>query len=389
MHSGHSDLLSLLVLLAGSCLMPILSGRLRIPSAALLIGFGVAVGPHALDRCGSTTVVDFLYELGFIVLMFLAGMEIDFNSVRSRGWRSMIAMLVICLGVFGLSFLAAALFGLHPIFGLALGATSVGMPLAVLKESEKLRSALGQVIILVGSVGEFLTVIGMTLFYFISRYGLSADLVWGLGKLVAVLAVAALVLRALVAMAWWQPERFSKLVQQHDGSEIGVRAALLLAVAFSTLAVLAGVESILGAFVAGALIAFVLRGKEVLEEKLAVVGHGLFVPIFFVVVGMRFDPAAVTWPNLSLAGLLLLVTFAVRLLPCLALVRLGLTVRQMLAAVSLLSTPLTLVVAIAAIGATLGSLDENGKGTLIVLAVAASLAYPVLFRLLARPEENT
>ncbi len=70
---------------------------------------------------------------------------------------------------------------------------------------------------------------------------------WGLGKLVAVLAVAALVLRALMAIAWWQPERFSKLVQQHDGSEIGVRAALLLAVAFSTLAVLAGVESILGA----------------------------------------------------------------------------------------------------------------------------------------------
>ena len=140
---------------------------------------------------------------------------------------------------------------------------------------------------------------------------------------------------------------------------MGVRAALLLAVAFSTLTVL------------------------------AVVGHGLFVPIFFVVVGMRFDPTAVTWPNLALAGLLLLITFAVRLLPCLALVRLGLTVRQMLAAVSLLSTPLTLVVAIAAIGQTLGSLDENGKGTLIVLAVAASLTYPVLFRLLAGTEEHT
>ncbi len=116
------------------------------------------------------------------------------------------------------------------------------MPLAVLKESEKVRTSLGQVIILVGSVGEFLTVIGITLFYFISRFGISVDLVWGMGKLVAVLAVAALVLRALVAIAWWRPESFSKLVQQHDGSEMGVRAALLLAMAFSTLAVLAGTK---------------------------------------------------------------------------------------------------------------------------------------------------
>ncbi len=377
----HTELTALLVLLAGSLLMPILSGRLRIPSAVLLIGFGLGVGPHGLGLIGGSAVVGFMAEVGFIVLMFLAGMEIDFNGLRQRGPRALAVVFAICLATFGLAFLAAWALGHSPVFGLALGATSVGLPLAVLKESKTLRSTQGQMIILVGSVGEFLTVIGMTLFYFLSRYGVSWQLAIGLGKLLGLLLAAGLTLRVLVAVAWWAPQRFSKFVDQDDGSEIGVRAALLLAIAFAALATLAGVEAIVGSFVAGALIAFVLRGKEVLEEKLAVVGHGLFVPIFFVVVGMRFDPAVVTGPNLALAGGLLLATFLVRLLPSLALIRQGLGPRSLLGAVSLLSAPLTLVVAIAAVGRALGDLDSAGEGTLLLLAVAAGVLYPVLYRI--------
>jgi Kef-type K+ transport system membrane component KefB len=388
MHAGHQELISLLILLSGSVAMPIFSGWLRIPSAVLLIGFGILFGPHVLAWLGHTSTVAFLYEVGFILLMFLAGMEIDFNRIRSRGLRPLGVMTAICVVIFGLAFLAAWLLSQHPIYGLALGAISVGMPLVVLKESGGLRSQLGQAVILLGSVGEFLTVVGMTLFYFTVNYGLSWELLWGLSKLIGLLLVAAISLRILAAMAWWRPGRFSKLVDPHDGSEIGVRAALLLAIAFSTLAAVAGVEAIVGAFVAGALIAFVLRGKEVLEEKLTVVGHGLFIPIFFVVVGMRFDTASITWPNLSLAGILLVITFAVRLLPGLALVRLGLSLRETLGAVSLLSAPLTLVVAIAAIGGGLGVLDAGGRGTLIVLAVASGVIFPIVFRLGSNAEKT-
>jgi Kef-type K+ transport system membrane component KefB len=388
MHAAVSDLLALLVLLSGSLLMPLLSNRLRIPSAVLLIGFGVLVGPHALGLLHETGMVSFLYEIGFIVLMFLAGMEIDFNGIRLRGWRPMLEMLILCLVIFALAFLAAWVLGHGAIVGLALGATSVGLPLAVLKESGRLRSNLGQTIIVLGSVGEFLTVIGMTLFYLIAHHGFSAALFVGLGQLAAVLAVAALVLRVLVAVAWWRPTRFSNLVDQNDTSEIGVRAGLVLAIAFSSLAALAGVETIVGAFLAGALIAFVFRGKEVLEEKLAAVGHGLFVPIFFLVVGLRFDPGTVSLDSLATAGLLLACTFGVRLVPGLALVRLGTSLRGALATVSLLSAPLTLVVAIAAIGASLGTLDESGQSNLIVLAVLAGVVFPVLFRLLAGPAKT-
>lgn len=380
MHDAQVDLIALLVLLAGSFLMPVLSGRIHIPAAVLLIGFGILVGPQILDLVPGGEVALFLYEVGFIILMFLAGLEIDFNQIRSRGRLALLVVAGVCLTISGLAFGIALAFGLPAIFGLALGATSVGLPLAVLKETGRLRSAVGQLVILAGSVGEFLTLVAMTLFYFTTRYGPSFELLFGLGKLLAVLAGAGLLLRVFTALAWWQPQRFSRFVEADDGSEIGVRASLLLMMTFSIAAILAGVESIVGSFLAGALIAFVLRGKAILEDKLAVVGHGFFVPIFFVIVGIRFDLRAVDLDSLLVAGGLLVAFFLIRLLPSLAFLRQGLTLRDTLGIASLLATPLTLVVAIAALGRDLGVLETGDSSTLIVLAVASGVLFPVVFR---------
>ena len=96
MHGAHGDLLALLWLVAGSFVMPVISARIHVPSAVLLIGYGLVMGPHVLNLVPESQVVDFLYEIGFIVLMFLAGMEIDFNGIRSRGRRSVLIMALMC-----------------------------------------------------------------------------------------------------------------------------------------------------------------------------------------------------------------------------------------------------------------------------------------------------
>jgi len=395
---GHShELLAFLILILGSLLMPVLSGRLRVPSAILLIFYGILVGPHVLGLVHDDAVVGFLSEVGFMVLMFMAGLEIDFREIARRGRWPLLLMVLICFAVFALAFVASNMLGLSPIFGIALGAVSVGLPLAILNETGMLRSPLGQTVVLLGSLGEFLTVVGMTVFYFAARYGLSVQLFFGLGKLVVVLALAALALRTLMACAWWWPEWLTKLSLEHKSAQIGVRAALVLMMAFSLMAMLAGVEAIVGAFIAGAVIAFVFRGKEALEHKLSVVGHGLFVPIFFVVVGARFDPATVTVPSLALAGQLLVAALLVKLLPCLALARMGLGLRDVLGTGLLLSAPLTLVVAIAAIGVSLAEhqpegatpvLTADGQGALLILAVASGVLFPVIFRLITPSKKS-
>ena len=237
MDEGHVHLTALLALFFGAFLMPILSKRLRIPSAILLIGYGFCCGPNGLSFIPDDAIIGFLNELAFILLMFLAGLEIDFNSIRSKDSRTVRTLFAICLAVFAVAFLSISLLGLPPIYGLILAATSVGLPLAVLKETGHLKTEQGQTIILLGSIGEFLTVIGMTLIYFFNRYGASMELLWGLGRLAVLLAVAGLTLKQLMALAWWKPYLFSRFVDPQDTSEIGVRAALLLMMSFAMLAI--------------------------------------------------------------------------------------------------------------------------------------------------------
>lgn len=384
MAEHHTPILELLVLVAGGFLAPLLSGLVRVPSSVLLILFGVAVGPHAIGLVGDHEIPAFLAEVGFIVLMFLAGLEIDFNQIRERGLGSLLLMTGICVGVGAMAVLALLIFDLRPAHALALGAMSVGLPLAILKEGGGVRSRLGQTIILVGSVGEFLTVIGMTFYYFFGRYGMSMELLIGLGRMLAVFTIAGMVLRTFTAAAWWWPGKFATMVAEEDGSELGVRASLLLMVAFSTMALLADVESIVGAFMAGAVIAFVLRGKKILEEKLSVVGHGFFVPIFFIMVGVRFETSVITGETLGFALELLALSFVIKLVPGLFLLREGLNLRDTLAASVLLSAPLTLVVAIAGVGEEIGALDKTGTGTLVVLAILSGVVFPVAYRLIRR-----
>lgn len=384
MHGHHTAILELLVLVAASFVAPLLSGLVHVPSSVLLILLGIVVGPHALGLVDQHEVPLFLAEVGFIVLMFLAGLEIDFNQIRQRGLGSLLLMTGICVAISVAAILAAVVLGLRPAHALALGAMSVGLPLAILKESGHVRGRLGQTIILVGSVGELLTIVGMTLYYFLARYGVSLELVTGLGQMLAVFVLAGLVLRTLAAAAWWWPGRFAAMVAEEDGSELGVRASLLLMVAFSTIALLADVESIVGAFMAGAVIAFVLRGKKVLEEKLSVVGHGLFVPIFFLMVGVKFEPSVVTLETVAFAFELLALSFLVKAVPGLFLLREGLSLREAVSASVLLSAPLTLVVAIAGVGEEVGALDEAGTGTLVVLAILSGVVFPVTFRLVNR-----
>ncbi len=383
MHGYDHELLAFLVLILGSVLMPIVAGRIRVPSAILLIVYGVLIGPHVGHLVEDEAVVAFLAEVGFMILMFLAGLEIDFNRIRTMGRMSLVTLLLICLAIFGLAFVASTILGRHPIYGLALGATSVGLPMAVLSETGLLRTPVGRSVMLLGSLGELLTVVGMTLFYFAYRYGPSIELLKGIGKLALVWLCVVFVLRTLMALAWWFPRFFSRLVEEHDGAEIGVRAGLMLMMLFSLAALLANVEAIVGAFIAGSIISFVFRGKEVLEEKLATVGHGLFIPIFFIVVGVRFDPHAVSWEGLIMASELLCMAVLVKVLPCLALGRQGLSMRDSIGTGMLLAAPLTLVVAIASIGVELEILKPDKNGALLVLAMASGVLCPVLFRIIS------
>jgi Kef-type K+ transport system membrane component KefB len=154
--------------------------------------------------------------------------------------------------------------------------------------------------------------------------------------------------------------------------------------AFVTLSALAGVEPILGAFIGGALVGFVLRQKQTLEGKIAALGNGLFIPVFFIVVGVRFDASALDRSMVLRALLLAALAGVAKLAPSLLLARRGTPLRARLAAGTLLAAPLTLVVAVAAIGRRLELIDSRQQAGLVLVAMLVSIVFPVLFKLLVR-----
>jgi Kef-type K+ transport system membrane component KefB len=378
---------TLLLIAFGAFIVPLLSGRIGIPAAVGEIVFGILVGPQLLEIVAETgDFFDVLAEFGFAFLMFLAGLELDFASLERRGARPVVISGSIAMLIIGLGFVASAyLMGRSPIFGVVLGAMSIGLALVSLRETGEARSEFGQTVILVGSIGEFLTIIIVTLYGVVGSVGLGLEFLTEVVSLVGVFAIAYIVLKTLRLLVWWFPAQFSRMIEVEDPSEIGVRAGLALMIAFVAIAELLEMEAILGAFLAGALFSFVFREKGILETKLAGIGYGFFIPVFFIHVGVKFDLESLgTLDIYPLLAQILVISLAIKAIASITFFAMGFSVRQIAGAALLLATPLTLLVAIAEIGLDLGALTELENATIILVAVVSGLLFPTAYKRLGK-----
>lgn len=388
MAPGEHLLRSLLILLAAAIVGPMVAVRIRIPTAVVLILAGLALGPAGLSIVHDTPTVSFLSHFGFLVLMFMAGLEIDFAGIRSAGPRSLIVPLLILLGIAACTMLSARVLHLGAVQALCVSAMAVGLPLATLKETGQASTRLGRHIMLTASIGEFLVILAITGVELAEDGASSLHTAMRVGKIIALFTVSVLALRLARALVWWYPQSFRRLIESHDVAELGVRVGLFIMLAFVAISSLAGVESILGAFLGGTLLSFVLRQKEVLEGKIAALGNGLFIPIFFIVVGVRFDASALDRATVKQAAILAAAAAVCKLVPSLLIAPRGMSLRERFGTGCLLLAPLTLIVAMAAIGRSLGLINAANQASLVLLGIALSVSFPVLFKLTLRSPEG-
>lgn len=380
--SDYAHLAAIFVLVLVSVVAPVLAVRVRIPAAVVLIVVGFVIGPAGLGLVTDTPPVALLAELGFLVLMFVAGMEIDFEALRQAGARGLAPIVLSVLTFFGVAGVLGIVFRLSVLELLVVSASSVGMPLAMLQETGQLPRPLGRFVLLTASLGEFVSILAVVGYEVLAEPAPLFDRVFRVSKVLLLFVVAASLIRWARAVVWWWPAPLRRLTRHHDVSELGVRAGLLVMFAFVLIAATLGVEPILGAFLAGALVAFVLRERAALESKIAALGQGLFIPIFFVVIGVRFDPRVLDFPAIRATALLVAMVAAVKIVPVLACAPRELGLRDRLAAGSLLAAPLTLLVAIAAIGARLHAITPVQESSFLLLAIVLSIGFPIVFRLL-------
>jgi Kef-type K+ transport system membrane component KefB/Trk K+ transport system NAD-binding subunit len=401
----HTNILIALLVITGlATVIPILAKRLDhfgIPIVVYEILAGIIIGGSGFNLIETSPTLTFLAEFGFAYLMFLSGLELDLrllNPARltknhENRWTQPLPLgIVIFLGTLIIAFAATALFAPpsttdNPmLLGLILSTTSLGVVVPVLKERELTGSRFGQYILIASSIADFASLLLLTTYIAVLRRGITLDLLLIPALLLIFIIVARFSPRA---SAGSQFQRFLDSISSAT-SQIRIRGAFALMVAWVVLAETFGVEVILGAFLAGA-IASLISGNEdhSSKEKLDAIGYGFFIPIFFIMVGVRFNLQAVleSAQGLILLVWLIVVALIVKIVPTLVL-KLRFTWRQTLGAGMLLSSRLSLIIAASAIALGMGLISETINSDIILLAIITCTIAPFLFnRIYPRQEE--
>ena len=372
---------SLLLITAAAALLPGVALLLRLPAPVVEIIFGIILGKSFFDLQLSGQWMPFLAQLGFLMLMLHAGLEIDFRALSRQGPGKLAFQVLVFLVSAGLAVLAAMLLERGVFMALVLSTTSLGLVLPSLKETGLIKSPLAQTILIAATLADFLTLLLLTFYASWINHGLN----WSLALPLPLFLGFGLLLWLGRLWAWWRPELAERLLLADDPQEQGVRLSLALLFLFVAISELAGVEPVLGAFMGGCVISFVMRQKEQLQSKLSGLSFGFLIPIFFIHVGMQFDLASLTRPgSLEFALLLLGLALGVKILPGFLFLLQGVGMRGSLQAGLLLSARLSLIVAAASIGLRQGLISRTDKDAIVLLALLTCFIGPTLFRLLAR-----
>ncbi|HDG4097728.1 TPA: monovalent cation:proton antiporter family protein [Staphylococcus aureus] len=387
------EFLSLVIVVLAAFLTPIIVNRLNInflPVVVAEILMGIVIGNSFLNIVERDSILNILSTLGFIFLMFLSGLEIDFKAFkkdkRARQGQnddesSIPGHLNLALTVFAfimiISILLAYVFkwlGLVDdvlLMVIIISTISLGVVVPTLKEMNIMRTTIGQFILLVAVLADLVTMILLTVYGAINGQGGST--IWLIGILV--------VFTAISYILGVQFKRMSFLQKLMDGTtQIGIRAVFALIILLVALAEGVGAENILGAFLAGVVVSL-LNPDEEMVEKLDSFGYGFFIPIFFIMVGVDLNiPSLIKEPKLLIIIPILIVAFIISKLIPVMFIRRWFDMKTTIASAFLLTSTLSLVIAATKISERLNAISAETSGILILSAVITCVFVPIIFK---------
>ncbi|HEX2118253.1 MAG TPA: cation:proton antiporter [Acidimicrobiales bacterium] len=389
MHApSFTGLLVVAIIALGAPLLVGLFPRIRVPAVVLEILAGIAVGPSGFGWVDVDVPIQIVSLIGLAFLLFLAGLEIDVSRLRGAVLRSagLGYVVTLALGVaVGMVFLAIDWVQSPLLVAIALSATSLGLIVPVLKDAAQVDQPVGRLTIAGATVADFAAVLLLSLLF--------SETSGSTGSRLLLLGLF-LVLAALTVLALTRLERSARLEMvlvklQDTTAEIRVRFAVVLLIAFVAMAGTLGLETILGAFLAGAILGMVDRDTMThpnFHLKLEAIGYGFVIPVFFVSSGLRFDLEALLDAPSALVRvpLFLLALLVVRAVPA-ALYAPSVGRRRAVAAGLLQATSLPFLVTATSIGVTLGEITPVTAAALVSAGLLSVVVFPLVAVTLLRP----
>jgi Kef-type K+ transport system membrane component KefB len=356
--------------------------RLRLPAIVLEILSGIAIGPAGFGWVTIDPPIRVLSIIGMAFLLFISGLELDLQLLRGRRLKtslSAFALSVVLAYACGFALHAAGLVESALLVAVILSATAIGIVVPILKDAGEGNSEFGQLVVAGASIADFATVLALSLLFSRESSDPTAKVVL-LGGFV--------VLTVVVIVTLMTAERSERLggvlVRLQDSTaQIRIRGAFFLLIAFSAMATRLGLEVILGAFVAGALLSVLDRDyaktHPKFHEKLEAIGFGVFIPVFFVTSGLQFDVQALLENGQTLVRvpIFFLALTLVRGIPALLYRPLIGTHRAIVAGL-LQATSLPFIVAGVAIGVDAGAITRTNASALIAAGLLSVIIFPVV-----------
>lgn len=376
--------LSMLIIMLAALIIPIAMARFKVssvPTAVAEIVAGILLGKSAFNIVQETSSLTLLSSLGVIILMFLSGMEINFDlfkkapGQKKRDPKSPVSIAVLSFtSVIITAFILGVILYFMGLFSDILLATilfstiALGVVIATLKEKEILGRPMGQTILLTAVLGEVIPMLALT--FYASIYGHNAGRLW----LIVLLFLAAIILLRRFRQPYVWFNNVSKATTQLD-----IRLAFFLIFTLVTVAESVGAENILGAFLAG-MVMKLLEPSEATQEKLTSIGYGFFIPIFFIMTGVRLDLKSLFANKTALALIPILVAcFIIAKLPTTLIYRRRFNARNSFAGGFLTVTTITLVLPSLQVAKNLHAITSTQSDAFILAAVIVCVLAPIVF----------
>lgn len=375
--------LSFLIVMLAALVIPIAMARFKIanvPTAVAEIVTGILIGKSAFNWVVPTTALNMMATLGTMMLMFLSGMEINFDLFKKQPGTAPNSKSPVNLAgqAFGLVFITAVVLstilhwlGLFSDIFLAtilFSTVALGVVIATLKEKEILGRPAGQTILLTAVLGEVIPMLALTVYA--SIYGGNARRLW----LIVLLFLAAIILlrRFKQPFVWFN--KISKATTQLD-----IRLAFFLIFTLVAIAERVGAENILGAFLAG-MVMKLLEPSEDTQEKLTSIGYGFLIPFFFIMTGVKLDIKQLFANPRALALIPVLVAgFILAKLPTMLIFQRRFPRRNAFAGSFLTATTITLVLPSLQVARNMGTITSTQADAFILAAVIACILGPIVF----------
>lgn len=358
--------------------------RLHLPWVVALIVGGIVIGPHVLNVFEADDTIVFLGQIGLVFLMFMAGLEIKLSTFKES--RRSITKLSFINGAFpffvglGIGFF----FGYGWVASLLLGIIFVSSSIAVvipsLEAAGVLRTRLGKSIVASTIVEDVMSLVLLSVLLQSINPVTSIPL-----PLFYILLFA-----SLFALRWVIPkiEWFfsSRLRDTKDLFRQELRSVFVILIGTVVIFEFLGLHPIIAGFFAGLVLSDSI-GNDLLKEKLRTISYGIFIPIFFVLIGMQANISIFGQLNgalLFVAVIVLGSIFSKFVSGWIGGRVSGFTSNESLLIGSSTIPQLSTTLAVAFTGAELGLLDQKLVTAMIVLSIVTTLLGPILIRLFSK-----